>query len=54
MTKPMFLALHTGRLSLILACVSTKSVKRNLCALDEKLTAFFMQIVKTGWTPRLI
>ena len=37
MTKPMFLALHTVRLSLISACVSAKSVKRNLSALYEKL-----------------
>ena len=47
MAKPMFLALHTVRLSLILACVSAKSVKRNLCALYEKLKAFFMRIVMT-------
>ena len=46
MTKPMFLALHIVRLSLISACVSAKSVKRNLCALYEKLKAFFMRIVK--------
>ena len=57
MTEPMFLALHTVRLSLISACVSAKSVKLYLCALYEKLKAFFMQIVKTGQTgrtPRLI
>ena len=47
MTKPMFLAVHTVRLSLISACVSAKSVKRNLSALYEKLKAFFMRIVKT-------
>ena len=47
MTKPMFLALHTVRLSLISACVYAKSVKRNLSALNEKLKAFFMRIVKT-------
>ena len=47
MTKPMFLALHTVRLSLVSACVSAKSVKRNLNALYEKLKAFFMLIVKT-------
>ena len=44
MTKSIFLALHTVRLSLISACVSAKSVKRNLSALYEK--AFFMRIVK--------
>ena len=47
MTKPVFLALHTVRLSVISACVSAKSVKRNLCALYEKLKAFFTRIVKT-------
>ena len=47
MTKQMFLALHTVRLSLISACVSAKFVKINLCALYEKLKAFFMRIVKT-------
>ena len=46
-TKPMFLALHTVRLSHISACVSAKSVKRNLSALYEKLKAFFVRIVKT-------
>ena len=46
MTKPMFLALHTVRLSLISACVSAKSVKRKLSAPHEKLKAFFMRIVK--------
>ena len=40
MTKPMFLALHTVRLSLISACVSANYVKRNL-------SAFFMRIVNT-------
>ena len=47
MIKPMSLALHTVRLSSISACVSTKNVKRNLCALYGKLKAFFMRIVKT-------
>ena len=47
MTKPMFLALHTVRLSLISACVSAKSVKRNLIALYEKLKDSFIWIVKT-------
>ena len=47
MTKPMFMAFHTERLSLISACVSAKSVKRNLSALYEKLKVFFMRIVKT-------
>ena len=47
MTKPMFLALHTVRLSLISAFVSANSVKRNLSAVYEKLKAFFMRIVKT-------
>ena len=47
MTKPMILALQTLRLSLISACVSAKSVKRNLSALYEKLKALFMVIVKT-------
>ena len=47
MTKPLFLALHTVILSHISACVSAKSVKRNLSALYEKLKAFFMRIVKT-------
>ena len=47
MTKPMFLALHTVRLSLISACVFAKFVKRNICVLYEKLKAFFMRIVKT-------
>ena len=40
MTKPMFLALHTVRLSLISACVSAKTVERNLSALYEKLKGF--------------
>ena len=47
MTKPMFLALHTVRLSLISACVSAKSVKRYLSTLYEKFKAFFNWIVKT-------
>ena len=47
MSKPMFLALHTVRLSLTSACVSAKSVKRNLSARYEKLKGFFIRIVKT-------
>ena len=47
MTKPMVLALYTVRLSLISACVSAKSVKRNLSALYEKLKDSFIWIVKT-------
>ena len=54
MTKPIFLALHTVRLSLISVCVSAKSVKRNLSALYEKLKVFFMRIVKTGQTGRTL
>ena len=53
MTKPMYLALHTVRMSLISACVSAKSVKRNHSALYEKLKAFFMWIVKTGQAGRM-
>ena len=47
MTKQMFLALHTVRLSLISTFVSAKSVQRNICAFYEKLKAFFMRIMKT-------
>ena len=58
MAKPMFLALHTVRLSLISACVSAKSVKRNLCALYEKLKGFLYadsdDSGQTWRTPRLI
>ena len=39
MTEPMLLILHTVRQSLISACVSTKSAKKNICALYEMLKA---------------